>query len=167
MDFLNLYISRHSVRDYRTDMVEEEKLNKILEAGRMAPTAANRQPFRIYAVHTKGREDDLKKIYNREWFVKAPVVICVCAIPEAAWIRSDGKNYADVDCAIVMDHMILAATELGLGTCWIGAFNSTAAKEVLNMERGVEPVVFTPLGYPVQHESKKVRKNLQDLVVYK
>lgn len=166
MNFSELYINRHSVRDYKTDMVEDEKLRKVLEAARMAPTAANRQPFKIYAIHTHGREDDLRKIYNREWFVKAPVVICICSVPEAAWVRGDGKNYADVDCAIAMDHMILAATELGLGTCWIGAFNSDAAKNVLNMGSGVEPVVFTPLGYPVQHEVKKIRKDLKDLVIY-
>lgn len=167
MNFLDLYKNRHSVRNYKSDVVEEEKLEEVLEAARMAPTAANRQPFRIYVIHTHGREDDLKKIYNREWFVKAPVIICVCSVPEKAWVRGDGKSYADVDCAIVMDHMILAATELGLGTCWIGAFNSAAAKEVLNMESGIEPVVFTPLGYPEPHESKKVRKDLQYLVVYR
>ncbi len=83
-----------------------------------------------------------------------------------AWTRSDGKNHADIDCAIAMDHMILAATDLGLGTCWICAFNPDEAKSVLKLPENVEPVAFTPVGYPADSPKTKKRKNLADLVCY-
>lgn len=166
MDYLNLIRERHSIRAYKSIMVEEEKLNMILEAGVMAPTAANRQAFKIVVIKNPGHEETLRKIYGREWFYTASAVIGICGIPDNAWIRSDGKNYSDVDCAIVMDHMILAATSLGLGTCWIGAFDPKAAREVLKLEDGLEPVAFTPIGYPEDNEFKKIRKRMDEIVTY-
>lgn len=166
MEFLELIEKRYSVRAYAPDMVEEEKLQVVLEAARLAPTAVNYQPFQIIVIHTKGREDELNRIYPAKWFVQPPLVICVCAIPDEAWTRRDGKNFVDVDATIVMDHIILAATSLGLGTCWIGAFDPDAAREVLNLPDGVEPVVFTPLGYPADKLGLKRRKELSELVRY-
>ncbi|MCR4429982.1 MAG: nitroreductase family protein [Tepidanaerobacteraceae bacterium] len=165
MEYFDLIRQRHSVRAYKPDLVEEEKLNKILEAARLAPTACNLQAFKIIVIHTAGRQQEISRIYGKEWFYKAPVVLGICAIPNKAWSRSDGKNYCDIDAAIVMDHVILAATDLGLGTCWIGAFNPTAAKEVLKLGPDMEPVAFTPIGYPETREFKKVRKNLDELVI--
>jgi nitroreductase len=81
-------------------------------------------------------------------------------------VRRDGKNYSDVDVAIAMDHLILAATELGLGTCWIAAFDPAAAREVLGLPEGVEPIAFTPLGYPAEQPGPKARKPLDELVRY-
>ena len=95
----------------------------MLEAARRAPTAANRQPFRLVVVHTEGRETELLRIYGRPWFVQAPLVVCVVAVPGEAWRRSDDKPYDEVDATIAMDHLVLAATALGLGTCWIAAFD--------------------------------------------
>ena len=83
-----------------------------------------------------------------------------------AWSRRDNKSYGDVDVTIAMDHLILAATELGLGTCWIAAFDPEAAREVLGLPEGVEPVAFTPLGYAADHPETKRRKPLSDLVRY-
>jgi len=167
MEFFELIDKRHSVRSYRDDPVEEDKIQKILEAGRIAPTAANRQAFKILVIHTRGRENELRKIYNKDWFVTAPVILCVCSIPEKCWVRYDGKNSADVDAAIVMTHMILAARDLGLGTCWIGAFNVEAARQVLEIDSGMEPVAFTPLGYYEESEVQKKRKPMEELVIYK
>jgi len=167
MEFFELISKRHSVRSYKDVGVEEEKLEKILEAARLAPTAANRQAFKIIVLNTRGREDELRRVYGRDWFYKAPLVLCVCSIPERSWVRSDGKNYSDVDAAIVMDHIILAATELGLGTCWIGAFNVEAARQVLALDTSLEPVAFTPLGYPDDAEFKKIRKPIEEIVIYK
>ncbi|MGZ7047124.1 MAG: nitroreductase family protein [Methanobacterium sp.] len=166
MDFLDLVKSRYSVRAYKNQPVEEEKLEKILEAARFAPTAVNYQPFKIIVINTEGREDDLKRIYQAEWFSEAPVVICVCCEPQNAWVRRDGKNYADVDATIVMDHIILTATSLGLGTCWIGAFDAEAVRIILKLPDGVEPLVFTPIGYPADEKSEKKRKELSELVKY-
>lgn len=167
MSFLDLASRRCSVRGYKPDPIPDEVLQQVLEAARLAPTAANRQPFRLLVIHTAGRQEELRRIYGRDWFVSAPIVIGICALPDKAWVRSDGKNYADVDVAIVMDHLILAATDAGLGTCWIGAFNPAAAKEVLGLPEGVEPVAFTPLGYPNAEPRPKQRLSLEELVHYK
>jgi nitroreductase len=166
VDFAQLIKHRYSVRAYKPDPIEEEKLQQVLEAARLAPTANNQQPFQIIVIHTEGREEELGQIYHKDWFVQAPIVICVCGIPGTAWVRDDKKNYTPVDVAIVMDHIILAATELGLGTCWIGAFKEAAAREVLGLPEGVEPVVFTPLGYPADQPKPKERKPIEELVRY-
>ncbi len=164
MEFDRLIRERHSVRSYLPNPVEEEKLRKILEAAVLAPTAANRQAFRLIVIATAGREDELKRIYPKAWFTRPPYVICACSLPAEAWTRKDGKNYSDVDVAIVMDHLILAAADRGLGTCWVGAFDAEAAREVLNLPDNVEPVAFTPLGYPADEPVAKKRKNLDELV---
>lgn len=166
MEFTELIKKRYSVRAYKSDPVEEDKLQRVLEAVRLAPTAANRQAFQIIVIHTAGREAELRRIYGRDWFVQAPLVICACGIPAQNWVRSDGKNYNDVDVTIAMDHLILAATDAGLGTCWIGALDPAAAREVLGLPDGVEPIAFTPLGYPADQPRPKKRKALSELVRY-
>ena len=165
MDFFELIKNRYSVRVYKSDPVEEAKLHQIFQAARLAPTAANRQPFHVIAIHTAGKEEMLNHVYNPKWFTDAPIVLCVCGIPGEAWVRRhDGKNYCDVDAAIVMDHIILAATALGLGTCWIGAFDPDAAREMLDLPSEVEPIAFTPLGYAADTPREKQRKPLTDIV---
>jgi len=166
MAFAELVKKRYSVRAYKPDPVQEEKLQQVLQAARLAPTASNRQPFQIIVVHTAGREAELKRIYASDWFVQAPMVICACGIPAQNWVRSDGKNYNDVDVTIALDHLILAAADLGLGTCWIAAFDPAAAREVLGLPDGVEPIAFTPLGYPADQPRPKARKPLSELVRY-
>jgi nitroreductase len=167
MDFAELIQKRYSVRAYKPDPVEDDKLAQVLEAARLAPTAANLQPFQIIVIRTAGREAELRRIYHREWFTQAPLVLCVCGVPARGWVRgTDDKNYTDVDVAIVMDHLVLAATSLGLGTCWIAAFDPAATREVLGLPDGVEPVVFTPLGYPADQLRPKKRKPLSELVRY-
>lgn len=166
MDFADLSRQRYSVRAYKPDPVEEIKLQQVLEAARLAPTAANRQPFRLIVIRTAGREEDLKRLYSREWFSQAPLVIGICAQPQGAWVRRDGKNYADVDATIAMAHLILAATDLGLGTCWVAAFDPVAARELLQLPEGVEPIAFTPLGYAADQPKTKQRKPLTELVSF-
>ena len=164
MEFVELAKKRYSVRAYQSIPVEDDKLNQLLEAARLAPTASNRQPFQFIVIHTTDREEELRLIYDRAWFVQAPFVICVCGIPNQAWVRRDGKNYCEVDVAIAMDHLILAATDLGLGTCWIAAFDPQAAREVLKLPDNVEPIAFTPLGYPDDQPKDKRRKAVDELV---
>jgi len=166
MEFSQLIRTRYSVRAYRPDAVQDEKLQQVLEAACLAPTAANRQPFQLIVIRTAGRKEELKRIYSRDWFVQPPLVIAICGIPAQAWVRRDGKSYVDVDAAIVMDHLILAAADLGLGTCWIGAFDPDAAREVLGLPEDVEPLAFTPLGYPADEPRPKKRKPLAELVRY-
>ncbi len=166
MDFQKLILARYSVRSYRPDPVPEELLLKVLEAARLAPTAHNAQAFRVVVVHTRGREAELLRVYPREWFVKAPIVLAVCAVPAEAWSRRrfDGWSAAETDATIATDYMILAAADLGLGTCWVAAFDPRAAREVLHLPDDVVPVSFTPLGWPADQPGAKERKPLQDLV---
>ncbi len=166
MKFQELVNKRYSVRSYRPDAVEDSKLQQVLEAARLAPTAANRQPFRLIVIHTAGKEAELRRVYDKTWFVEAPIVICACGISEESYVRAGGRSYLDVDVAIAMDHLIMAAADLGLGTCWIGAFDAAAAREVLGIPESVEPIVFTPLGYPGDQLRPKTRRPLEDLVRY-
>ena len=166
MDLFNLIQQRYSVRAYKPDPVENDKLQQVLNAARLAPTAANRQPFQLVVIHTAGRQAELKRLYSRDWFSQAPLVIGVCALPATAWVRRDGKNYADVDATIAMDHLILAAADLGLGTCWVAAFDPAAAREILRLPNDVEPIAFTPLGYPADQPKAKERRTLDTFVRY-
>jgi nitroreductase len=164
MEFSELIQKRYSVRGYKADPVEEEKLQQVLEAARRAPTGGNRQQFQLVVIHTEGREEELGRIYGREWFVQAPVVICACRTSVESTPGRPG--YSGVNIGIVMDHLILAATELGLGTCWIGAFDRAATREVLGLPDDVDPVVFTTLGYPDAPPRARERKPLSELVRY-
>lgn len=166
MEFLELAKKRYSCRAYKSDPIEDDKLQQVLEAARLAPTACNLQPFQLIVIHTMGREADLRRIYSSSWFTQAPIIICACAIPSESWKRRDGKNYCEVDVTIAMDHLILAATNLGLGTCWIGAFNPDSAREILGLPDDVEPIAFTPLGYPQDSPGHKSRKSLNEIVRY-
>lgn len=166
MEFSELIQARYSVRAYQSRPVEEEKLLEVLEAACLAPTAANRQSFQLIVIETSGRAEELARVYKPKWFSEAPLVIAAVGIPAGNWVRKDGRNYVDVDVAIVMDHLILAAANAGLGTCWIGAFDPDAAGEVLGLPADVEPIAFTPLGYPADNPSAKRRKPLSELVRY-
>ncbi|MFC1871937.1 nitroreductase family protein [Chloroflexota bacterium] len=164
--FLELVKKRYSVRAYKSIPVEDEKLYQVLEAASLAPTASNRQPFQLIVIHTAGREEELRRIYNSSWFIQAPLVICACGVPNQAWIRKDGKNYYEVDVAIALDYLILAASDLGLGTCWIAAFDPKATRDVLRLPDDVEPIAFTPIGYPDDQPKNKSRKTVDELVRY-
>ena len=166
MNFQTLIQQRYSVRDYKPESVGQDVLNHVLLAAQFAPTAANRQPFRLIVIHTEGKKEQLKKIYNREWFIEAPILICACGIPEQGWIREDGRPYLDVDIAIVMDHVSLAAADLGLGTCWIASFEVEAAREFLKIPSDAEPIIIMTLGYPAGEQGEKERKPIRDLVSY-
>ena len=103
-------------------------------------------------------------MYASRWFTQAPLVIAVVAVPGEAWRRMDDKPYDEVDATIAMDHLILAAASLGLGTCWIAAFDPAAAREVLGLPDDVEPVAFTPLGWPDKAPANTDRRPLDELV---
>ncbi|MBA7714664.1 Albonoursin synthase [subsurface metagenome] len=164
MDFLELAKKRYSVRAYKSTPVEDEKLKYILEAARMAPTGSNQQAFQLIVIHTKDREEELRPIYNKDWFVQAPIIICACATTSQGQAYDEGRSYGNV--AIVMDHLILAATNLGLGTCWIGAFDPKAARDILGLPEEVKPIVFATVGYSDDEPRPKVRKSIDELVRY-
>ena len=171
LHFIDLAKARYSCRKYDSRTVEQEKLHLVLEAGRVAPSAVNFQPWHFYVIQEK---DDLERFYgayHREWFRTAPCVIVICADHDQSWKRKeDGKDHADVDVAICADHMTLQATELGLATCWICNFYVDKTRELLSLPGHLEPVVILPLGYPLdsadpgRHAEK--RKPLKDIVTY-
>lgn len=167
MEFIDVITERYSVRGYLDKEVEDEKLEYVLKAATLAPTGVNYQPFKVYVIDTKKHKEELSKIYAARWFTEAPYVLCVVALRDKAWTRPwDRKNIADIDATIVMDHMILAAQDVGLGTCYIGAFKKYEAHKFLNLEENEEPVLFTPLGYGNAEPRETPRKELDEFVVY-
>lgn len=165
MNFYELIASRFSVREYLDEPVAEDTVLHIVEAARLAPSACNNQPWHFYVV----RDPEMRRqLFERQpWAVTAPVAIVVCSIPETAWVRKfDEKNHADVDLGIAMEHIVLAATEEGLGSCWICAFDPARAREILRLPAGMEPVAMTPIGSNAAAMRPKQRKSLDDLVTW-
>ncbi|MBN2175850.1 MAG: nitroreductase family protein [Bacteroidales bacterium] len=168
MDFLELAKSRYSVRKYKPDSVPEQDLLYVLEAGRVAPSAVNYQPWHFLVIREKENLEKIHSLYHREWFRQAPVVIIILANHHASWKRADGKDHADIDIAIAADHLTLAAADRSLGTCWICNFDKQKTVEVLKLPDHLEPVAFLPLGYPAdstdtnRHQQK--RKPLDHIV---
>jgi nitroreductase len=169
MDFLALAKKRHSVRKYKPQPVEKEKLLKILEAGRVAPTAANRQPQRVLVVQEK---PGLEKVSKAVKTFGAPLVLIVCGDQSEAWVRSlDNKSSIDIDTSIVTDHMMLQATELGLGSVWMGFFDTQILAEEFQLPDSLIPVNVLLIGYsdsPVLSDERHStqRKPLSETVFY-
>ena len=169
MNFLELARKRFSVRNFEAKRVEEDKLSQILEAGRIAPTAANHQPQRIIVVRGDAGLAKLKKAAN---LYEAPLAVIVCADRKEAWKRSfDGKDTVDIDASIVTDHMMMEATGLGLGTVWICYFKSDVLRKEFNVPDHIEPVNILAIGYakgqiasPDRHD--KTRKSMKETVFY-
>jgi nitroreductase len=164
MDFQKLIRARRNLRGFKSDPVPEDVLDRVLTAGQIAPTAANLQPIHLIVVTLPETRSRMKMVYDRDWFYAAPVIVVGCTEPAKAWQRNDGFNAAEMDLAIVMDHLILAAAEEGLGTCWVCAFNEAKAKEVLNIPADVRVLAMTPLGYPNASPRPFVRRALAELV---
>jgi len=164
MDYQKLIRTRRSIRGYRPDPVSEDILQKILDAARIAPTAANRQPFQLIVVTDPSTRARLKEVYDRDWFWTAPVIIVGCVEEAKAWQRADGFNAAEVDLSIVMDHLILAATDEGLGTCWICNFDEPRLRQILGIPDDVRAIALTPLGFPAAEPRPFQRKPLEELV---
>lgn len=168
MNFMELAKKRYSVRSYSEQPVEKEKLDIVLEAGRIAPTAVNYQPIKIIVVtDTEG----LEKVSKATNFYKAPYVLIICKDTSSSWKRKyDDKDFGDIDASIVTDHMMLMATELGLGTLWIGRFKPQVIKEEFNIPEGIEPVNLLAIGYadcepksPDRHS--KDRKPIEEIIL--
>lgn len=166
MRFLDLARRRCSIRGYKSDPVPADLLEQVLQTGNLAPSAKNLQPFHFIVVTRQDQRDELAKAYPAPFFRQAPVVIVICVEPAKGWVREryDGKNYCEIDAAIAIDHMTLAAADLGLGTCWIGAFDPGQVREAMKLPDGIEPIAMLPLGYPDDEGRPKRRKQLSELV---
>jgi len=159
--------TRRSIRRYENRPIEKEKLLTVLEAARLAPSAANRQPWSFIVVTDPKARESLRSAYGQDWFVNAPAIIVACASPEKAWVRRDGEEYWKVDITIALQSLILAAWEEGLGTCWIGAFREEEVKKALGIPMNARVVAMTPLGYPAEKKGPVTdRRPLEEIIHY-
>ncbi|MGE5810523.1 MAG: nitroreductase family protein [Ignavibacteria bacterium] len=171
MEFSSLILSRESVRNYDSArQVSKETLLKIVDAGRLAPSAVNYQPWKFIIVSSKEILQKLHKCYGREWFHEAPHVLIIVGDKSKAWVRSsDGYCSIETDLAIAMTHILLAAENEGVASCWISNFNLKLLKEILNLSDNERVYSMTPLGYPkpdFQKKEFKERKELEDIVIW-
>jgi nitroreductase len=168
MQFSDLVHDRYSVRSFKPDKVEQEKLDVILEAGRVAPSAGNKRPHKLIVVQSeegRGKVDKAADVFN------APLLIIACIDASQAGVRDDGRNYADVDNGIIVDHMMLQASALGLGTLWIGGLEPEILKEEFCIPDSYEPLSILAIGYadgkPLSREEHaKKYKSLDEFVSY-
>ncbi|AFS79768.1 nitroreductase family protein [Gottschalkia acidurici 9a] len=169
MNFIELSQARYSLRNFDVRKVEQEKLDLVLKAAQLAPTAVNYQPQRILVIES---DEALTKLKDCTIFhFNAPMALLVCASKDEAWKRSyDGKCHADIDASIVATHMMLQATELGLGTTWVGHFDPVAIRNAFSIPSDLEPVCILPIGYPSEdaapNPNHNKRKDISETVSY-
>ena len=171
MEYIDLIHTRESVRNYDPNRpVPREILEKILNAGRLAPSACNYQPWKFLVISSSSMLEKVKACYRRDWFKEAPHILVVLGLRNQAWNRSyDGYNSVETDVAIAMTHIILAAENERVGTCWIEAYDPALLKEALNTDNNQLIFGITPLGYPKPGYQKtliKKRKQLADIVEF-
>jgi nitroreductase len=171
MDFFNLINTRESIRDYNPDAkISESILLKIINAGRIAPSASNKQPWKFLIISSPEMLEKVRPCYHGDWFKDAPHILVVVGDKSSSWIRkADSYNSIETDLTIAMDHMILAAEALGIGTCWISAFDNAVLRNSLQLSENEIVYNITPLGYPnkgFQKKSVKVRKSIDEVVEF-
>jgi nitroreductase len=166
MDVFTAISQRRSVRAYKDTDIGEDELKRILEAARLSPSSSNRQEWKFIVVKNKATRKKLANAaFGQSFIGEAPVVIVGCGT-ESKSIMACGQPTHTVDVSIACAFMILQAYEMGLGTCWIGAFKEEEVKKILKIPEHVRVVAMTPLGYPNQPPSEKSRKNLDQIVCF-
>jgi nitroreductase len=170
MNFLDLVKKRTSVRSYTLQAIEKDKIDYIIESIRLAPSAVNFQPWSFIIIEGNEKVRMISETYSRDWFKTAPVCIVACGNHETSWKRGDGKDHCDIDISIAVTHLIMAATEQGLGTCWVCNFDKEKCVELLNLPEHIEPIALIPIGYPTDanifETNEKKRKTVEDIVTY-
>ncbi|MDR3251380.1 MAG: nitroreductase family protein [Tannerella sp.] len=166
MTLLDLISRRRSVREYLTREIEPEKIDYIKECIRLAPSACNLQPWKFIFVQSDEKKALLQRCYDKEWLRAAPICVLALGDVSRSWKRgADGKDHAEIDVTIAFEHLILAAAEQGLGTCWICNFDVALARTLLNLPDNLIPVAITPLGYPAKkHDPVTNRKSIDEIV---
>jgi nitroreductase len=166
MELMETIKRRRSVRSYQDKDVEEDKLLRVLEAGRLAPSAKNMQDWKFVVVRDpRLRRKLAEAARNQEFVGQAPVVIVACGTSD--YVMTCGQLTYPIDVSIALDHMTLAAVEEGLGTCWIGAFYEEKVKEILQIPQPIRVVALLPLGYPTAEQAKPTpRKSLKEIAAY-
>ncbi len=165
MEFTELIKIRESIRNYDPNRpVSKDVLSKILDAGRLAPSAANRQPWKFLIITTKEMLARIRTCYEKDWFHDAPHVLAVIGDENEAWTRRyDQRCFIETDLAIAMTHLILAATNEGVGACWISNFKPDIARTTLGLKNNQHVFAMTPLGYPRQDYKRKEEKERKTL----
>ena len=171
MEYTDLIHTRESVRNYDPNRpVTKEILEKILDAGRLAPSARNNQPWKFLVISSSALLEKVRACYRLDWLKDAPHILVVLGLRDQAWNRSyDGYNSVETDVAIAMTHIILAAENEGVGACWIAAYNPALLKDALNPDENQLIFGITPLGYPKSGYQKtliKQRKSLSDIAEF-
>ena len=167
MDIYEAIRMRTSVRGYRPDEVEDDKLQRILEAARLAPSGKNGQPWRFIVVKDKETRSRLvPACKNQKFLEEAPIIIAACGFEEEAYKKMGGYwNSLPVDIGIALEHLMLAAEAEGLGTCWIGAFIEEEVREILGVPEEAKIVALTPVGYPSKEKTIRPRKPMEEIVM--
>ncbi len=165
-NFYNLVNERYSCRQYTPQPVSRETVLAVLDAARLAPSACNRQPWQFVVVDTPEMRHKVAQSYGRDWVNDVQVFIVACGLHDQAWHRADGKDHTDIDVAIAVEHICLAATSLGLATCWICNFDKPSLSEALHLPSHVEPIAIIPLGYaePTAKAPEKKRKDMSEII---
>lgn len=171
MEYTKLIHDRESVRNYDPGRpVPKEILERILDAGRIAPSACNYQPWKFLVISSPLMLEKVRASYNRPWFKEAPHILVILGLKNKAWNRSyDGYNSIETDIAIAMTHIILAAENEGVGACWVAAYNPAILKDAINPGENQQIFGITPIGYPkpgFQKNLLKIRKPLEEIVEY-
>lgn len=166
MNFLELTKKRYSARDYTSDLIEQTKLDYILECARFAPSAVNYQPWHFIVVKSEEQKQKIRHCYSRQWFAEAPLYIIICVDKSVAWERKlDNKSHADIDAAIAIEHICLAAAEQELGSCWVCNFDLDIFRLNFPLPPNEYPVAIISLGYVKKiPESSSKRKEITEIV---
>mgnify|MGYP000507017310 FL=1 len=166
MDLYDAIKARYSVRAYQNRPVEQEKIDRIMEAARLAPSASNRQPWKFILVRDADTREKLVSIcHNQEFVSQAPIVIVGVGLSPNRIMSCDVPS-DPVDLAIAMEHIALAAAAEGLGTCWIGSFDQNRIRELLGIPDNLKVVQVMTLGYPADEPKYRDRKSLDEIVCY-
>jgi nitroreductase len=154
MEFMEVISKRRAIRKYKKDPIPEDKLQRLYQALRLAPSGNNRQPYRfIFVRDERVRREIVQRACHQDFLYDAPIIMVACCEPGRAF-----------DTAIAVDHLVLAATNEGLGTCWVGWFDRDAVKEILGIERNMDVPILVPIGYPDESPPARPRKTLEELV---
>jgi len=170
MDFNEVLLKRESIRNYDPEKpVDIEILKRIVEAGRIAPSASNYQPWEFWMISSKELLAKVKPCYTRQWINDAPHILVVTGDLDHAWERADGYNSLQTDLAIAMHQMILTATNEGVGTCWVTNFDPDILRKALGIKESVKVYAITPLGYARESYTKRtviMRKPIEDVAFF-
>ena len=163
---LNCIKERYSVRKFQNKPIEQEKLDVILEAARLAPSASNKQTWKFVVIKDSEKRKQLTEICKGQKFVsEAPITIAICNT-NLDYVMTCGMNAPVIDGTIAAEHIVLQATELGLGTCWIGSFYHDKMAELINLPKDYKIVALLPVGYPAIEKGNRDLKSIEEVVVW-